>query len=112
VSRPTHREARFDHVLNFLLIQNNIHLNGKVRFEDLLKLYYDEIYSHRKVYPEMIETLVALQKAGKSKPLLLQMIVHPPQRRPVLFINQIDQRIGPVKQHRFVWKIHVIKIMF
>jgi len=64
VSRPTHREARFDHVLNFLLIQSNIHLNGKVRFEDLLKLYYDEIYSHRKVYPEMIETLVALQKAG------------------------------------------------
>jgi len=64
VSRPTHREARFDHVLNFLLIQSSIHLNGKVRFEDLLKLYYDEIYSHRKVYPEMIETLVALQKAG------------------------------------------------
>ena len=64
VSRPTHREARFDHVLNFLLIQSNIHLNGKVHFEDLLKLYYDEIYSHRKVYPEMIETLVALQKAG------------------------------------------------
>ncbi len=64
VSRPTHREARFDHVLNFLLIQSNIHLNGKVRFEDLLKLYYDEIYSQRKVYPEVIETLVALQKAG------------------------------------------------
>ncbi len=64
VSRPTHREARFDHVLNFLLIQSNIHLNGKVRFEDLLKLYDDEIYSQRKVYPEVIETLVALQKAG------------------------------------------------
>ena len=64
ISRPTHREARFDHVLNFLLTQNNIQLNGKVRFEDLLKIYYDEIYSHRKVYPEMIETLVALQKAG------------------------------------------------
>jgi HAD superfamily hydrolase (TIGR01549 family) len=63
ISRPTHREARFDHVLNFLLIQSNIHLNGKVRLEDLLKIYYDEIYSHRKVYPEMIETLVALQKA-------------------------------------------------
>jgi putative hydrolase of the HAD superfamily len=64
ISRPTHREARFDHVLNFLLMQNNIELNGKVRFEDLLKIYYDEIYSHRKVYPEMIEILVALQKAG------------------------------------------------
>jgi putative hydrolase of the HAD superfamily len=64
VSRPTHREARFDHVLNFLLIQSNIHLNGKVRFEDLLKIYYKEIYSYRKVYPEMIETLTAFQKAG------------------------------------------------
>ena len=45
-------------------MQNGIHLNGKVRFEDLLKIYYDEIYSHRKVYPEMIETLAAFQKAG------------------------------------------------
>lgn len=64
VSRPTHREARFDHVLNFLLIQSKIHLNGDIRFEDLLKIYYAEIYSHRKVYPEMIETLASLQKAG------------------------------------------------
>lgn len=64
ISRPTHREARFDHVLNFLLTQSNIQLNGKVRFNDLLKIYYDEIYSHRKVYPEMIETLIALQEAG------------------------------------------------
>lgn len=64
VSRPTHREARFDHVLNFLLIQSKIHLNGEICFEDLLKIYYDEIYSHRKVYPEMTETLAALQKAG------------------------------------------------
>jgi len=64
ISRPTHREARFDHVLNFLLMQNNIHLNGKPRFEDLLKVYYDQIYSYRKVYPEMIETLQAFQNAG------------------------------------------------
>ena len=64
ISRPTHREARFDHVLNFLLTQSNIKLNDKVRIEDLLKIYYEEIYSHRKVYPKMIETLVALQKAG------------------------------------------------
>lgn len=64
ISRPTHREARFDHVLNFLLIENNIYLDGKVRFEDLLKIYYDEIYSHRKVYPDIIETLAALKEAG------------------------------------------------
>ncbi len=64
ISRPTHREARFDHVLNFLLMQNDIHLNGKARFEELLKIYYDEIYSYRKVYPEMIETLAVFQKAG------------------------------------------------
>ena len=64
ISRPTHREARFDHVLNFLMTQSNVQLNGKVRFNDLLKIYYDEIYSHRKVYPETIETLIALQDAG------------------------------------------------
>ena len=64
ISRPTHREARFDHVLNFLLIQNGIHLDGKARMEDLLKIYYKEIYSHRKVYPEIIETLKALKDAG------------------------------------------------
>lgn len=64
VSRPTHREARFDHVLNYLLIQSDMHLNGKVAFEDLLKIYYSEIYSHRKVYPEMIETLALLKKTG------------------------------------------------
>lgn len=64
ISRPTHREARFDHVLNYLLMESKIHLNGKVRIEDLLKIYYDQIYSYRKVYPEMIETLVVLQEAG------------------------------------------------
>ncbi len=64
ISRPTHREARFDHALNFLLIENNIYLDGKVRFEDLLKIYYDEIYSHRKVYPDIMETLAALKEAG------------------------------------------------
>ncbi len=64
ISRPTHREARFDHVLNFLLMQSNIQWNGKTSIEDLLKVYYDQIYSYRKVYPEMIETLVALQDAG------------------------------------------------
>lgn len=64
ISRPTHREARFDHVLNFLLIQNNIHLENKARFEDLLKMYYEEIYSHRKVYPDIVEVLKALQAAG------------------------------------------------
>jgi HAD superfamily hydrolase (TIGR01662 family) len=64
ISRPTHREARFDHVLNFLLMQSNIQLNGKPRLEDLLKIYYDQIYSYRKVYPEMIGSLKAFQEAG------------------------------------------------
>ncbi len=64
ISKPTHREARFDHVLNFLLTQNNIQLDGKVSLEELLKIYYEEIYSHRKVYPEVIEVLTGLQQAG------------------------------------------------
>ncbi len=64
ISRPTHREARFDHVLNFLLMENNIQLDGKESLEGLLKIYYQEIYSQRKVYPEVIETLTGLQQAG------------------------------------------------
>ena len=64
LSRPTHREARFDHVLNYLLLQSGISLNDSLRMEDLLKIYYSEIYSHRKVYPEVVETLTVLQSKG------------------------------------------------
>jgi len=64
ISKPTHREARFDHVLNFLLMENNIHLNAKVSLKELLEIYYKEIYSHRKVYPEVKEVLTELQQAG------------------------------------------------
>ncbi len=64
ISKPTHREARFDHVLNFLLMENNIQLDGKVSLAELLKIFYVEIYSHRKVYPEVIAALTGLQQAG------------------------------------------------
>ncbi|NIQ03481.1 MAG: HAD-IIIA family hydrolase [Nitrospinaceae bacterium] len=64
ISRVTHREARFDHVLQYLLAQNDIHLNGKVRLQDLLKMYYEKIYSRRRVFPEVIETLASLKNSG------------------------------------------------
>lgn len=64
LSRSTHREARFDHVLNFLLIQNNIPLKPESGLEELLEMYYEEVYSHRRVYPEVIPALTELQQAG------------------------------------------------
>ena len=64
LSRPTHREARFDHVLNYLLMQSGIQLEDRASFDQLLKTYYEEIYSHRKVYPEVADILTDLQNSG------------------------------------------------
>ena len=64
LSRPTHREARFDQVLNYLLIQSNVELKNQAGMEELLKLYYGEIYSHRLVYPDVEPALKELRQAG------------------------------------------------
>ncbi len=63
-SRESHLEAHFEHVLNFILIQHRINLKDKTTVDELLKIYYEEIYSHRKVYPEVVPTLKSLQSAG------------------------------------------------
>jgi len=63
-SRESNLEAHFEHVLNFVLIQHRINLDGKTNIDELLKIYYEEIYSHRKVYPDVISTLKSLQSAG------------------------------------------------
>lgn len=64
ISRQTHREARFDVVLKHLLLQYHIDLRGKTTLEELLNIYYKEIYSPRKVYPETITTLDKLKTKG------------------------------------------------
>lgn len=52
--------------------------------------------------------VIPLLKTGEVKSLPFQMIIHPPQRRPVFFIDQIDQGICPIKQHCLVGEIHAI----
>ena len=63
-SRLSNLEAHFEQVLNFVLIQHRIDLDGKTTIDELLKIYYEEIYSHRKVYPDVVSTLESLQSAG------------------------------------------------
>ena len=63
-SRESNLEAHFEHVLNYVLLQHNIKLDGKTNMDALLKIYYEEIYSHRKVYPDVVATLQSLQSAG------------------------------------------------
>ncbi len=64
ISRETHREARFDVVLKHLLLQYRIDLHDKTTLEELLNVYYKEIYSPRKVYPETVATLEKLKMRG------------------------------------------------
>lgn len=63
-SRETHREACFEQVLNYLLLRYSIDLNGKTSVRELLTRYYKEVYSCRKVYPDVIQTLDGLQALG------------------------------------------------
>lgn len=64
VSRKTHREACFEHVLKFLLFQNQIDLAGKTTLRELLTVYFKEIYRPRKVYPDTLPVLQTLQAAA------------------------------------------------
>lgn len=64
ISRETHREACFEHVLKYLLFQNQIDLAGKTTLHELMTVYFKEIYAPRKVYPDTLPTLQTLKAAG------------------------------------------------
>ncbi len=63
-SRITNREARFEIVLQKLMDKYDIPLNGEVTLKKLLELYYQEVYSERKLYPEVLSVLRYLQNLG------------------------------------------------
>ena len=63
-SKQTHREACFSSVLKFLLLKYSIDISGKTTIEEILRNYYQEIYSARKVFPDVVPTLQALQSSG------------------------------------------------
>ena len=63
-SKQTHREACFDSVLKFLLLKYTIDITGKTTIEEILRNYYQDIYSTRKVFPDVVPTLQTLQSSG------------------------------------------------
>lgn len=63
-SKQTHREACFDSVLKFLLQKYCIDITGKTTIEEILRIYYHNIYSTRTVFPDVEPALRKLQSSG------------------------------------------------
>ncbi len=63
-SRKTHREARYEEVLQYLLFYFNIPFKGKVTLQELLQVYYKEVYKERVVFPEVNGVLQKLSQWG------------------------------------------------
>ncbi len=63
-SKQTHREACFDSVLKFLLLNYSIDISGKTTMEEILRNYYQNIYSTRTVFPDVMPALHRLQSSG------------------------------------------------
>ena len=63
-SRLTNKEARFEVVLQKIIHQFEIPLNGGITLENLLEIYYLEVYSKRKLYPEVMSVLNSLKSMG------------------------------------------------
>ena len=63
-SRLTNKEACFEVVLQKIIRQFEIPLNGEVTLKNLLEIYYLEVYSKRKLYPEVISVLNTLKNIG------------------------------------------------
>ena len=64
VSRKTYREVCFGDILESHLSGFKIDLDGKINLNEIIEVYFKEIYSSRKVYPEVIGALKKLKKAG------------------------------------------------
>ena len=63
-SRITNQEAHFEIALKKLIYQFDISLNEDFSLEKLLEIYYMEVYSERKLYPEVVSVLNSLQSIG------------------------------------------------
>jgi putative hydrolase of the HAD superfamily len=64
MSRNTNQEARFEVVLQKLIDQFKIPLNGETTLKKLLEIYYLEVYSERKLYPEVVSVLKFFKDKG------------------------------------------------
>jgi putative hydrolase of the HAD superfamily len=63
-SRATNQEARFEVVLKKLLNHFEIPLSKNITLIKLLEAYYLEVYSERKVYPEVMSVLRSFESMG------------------------------------------------
>ena len=63
-SRITNQEAQFEIALKKLIYQFDISLNEDFSLKKLLEIYYMEVYSERKLYPEVISVLNSLKSIG------------------------------------------------
>ncbi|MBI4384792.1 MAG: HAD family hydrolase [Nitrospinae bacterium] len=64
VSRESHREANFELALKLLLFRYRIDLAGNSDFEELLTVFYKEIYAPRKLYADTVPALEKLKSLG------------------------------------------------
>ena len=60
LSRVTHREARYEEVLQYLLFYFNVPWQGQTTLQEILQVYYEEVYQERKVFPEVPAVLKQL----------------------------------------------------
>ena len=63
-ARKTNQEARYEVVLQKLINHFEIPLNEKTSLKNLLEIYYFEVYSERKVYPEVLGVLDHFKEIG------------------------------------------------
>jgi putative hydrolase of the HAD superfamily len=60
LSRTSHREARYEEVLQYLLLYFKIRWEGQVSIQEMLKVYYKEVFQEREVFPEVVPVLKQL----------------------------------------------------
>ena len=63
-SLSTNKEARFEVALEKIMRQFKIPFNEGITLENLLEIYYLEVYSKRKLYPEVLSVLNSLKSIG------------------------------------------------
>ena len=66
LSRTTHMEARYEEVLKYILFYFKIPWKGKVSLQELLQVYYREVYREREIFPEVKHVLQQLSEWGIS----------------------------------------------
>ncbi len=63
VSRESYLEAHYECILNYVAMERGWELSSELK-QKALKVYYRDIYSQRRVYPDAVATLNALKAAG------------------------------------------------